>query len=402
MLYKVLGGDAMDPIKNPFQPGAGTRPPELAGRDEILEDARILIGRVKAGRAEKSMILTGLRGVGKTVLLNAIQRNAENEGYRTLTLEATPDRSLREILAMPLRELLFAIDLSANVGDKLKRALAVLKGFASAVKLSYKEIEIGLSIDPAHGANSGDITADLPALLLTVAEAAQEKGVPVALFIDEIQYLTKQELRGLIQTMHLVQQRELPLVFIGAGVSILLADLGNIKTYVERLFNFRTVGPLSKVNSDMAIRIPLVLNDVSIEDAALDMIFLLTQGYPYFIQEWAYLIWNHAQSPLITKKDVDKVTSAVIGRLDEGFFRVRSDRVSATEMEFMQGMASLREESAYRMSDLSKKLNKKQTALSPVRASLIKKGMIYSPALGMVDFTVPMFREYMHRIANSS
>jgi hypothetical protein len=397
VLLRSSGDDAVDPIKNPFQPGAGTRPPELAGRDDILEDARILIGRVKEGRTEKSIIMTGLRGVGKTVLLNTIRRNAEAEAYRTITIEATPDKTLGEMLAMPLRELLYDIDLSANLSDKVKRAFAVLKGFVSSLKVKYEGVEIGLNIDPAHGvADTGDITADLPALLLTVAEAAQEKNVPVALFIDEIQYLTTPELRALIQTMHLMQQRELPLIFIGAGVSVLLADLGNIKTYVERLFNFRSVGALSKEAGDIAIKAPLALNDVGIEEAALDRIYELTQGYPYFIQEWAYLTWNHAASSPITLADVNEVTPTVIGRLDEGFFRVRIDRVSESEQKFMQGMALLGK-GPCKVGDLAKSLGVPLTRLSPARASLIKKGMIYSPEHGQVAFTVPMFDEFIRR-----
>lgn len=387
----------MDPIKNPFQPGAGTRPPELAGRDEIMEDARILIGRVKAGRADRSIIMTGLRGVGKTVLLNTIRRNAEAEGYRTIMLEATPDKSLGEMLAMPLRELLYELDLSSNLSDKVKRAFAVLKGFVGSLKVKYQDVEIGLNIDPAHGvADTGDITADLPTLIATVAEAALEKGVPVALCIDEIQYLTTQELRALIQTMHLIQQRELPVIFVGAGVSILLAELGNIKTYVERLFNFRSVGALSKAASDMAIKAPLAFNDVGIEEDALDKIYELTRGYPYFIQEWAYQVWNHADSSPITLKDINEVTPTVIVRLDEGFFRVRIDRVTATERRFMQAMA-LMGEGPYRTNELSKAFGTGQKTISPTRASLIKKGMIYSPEHGQVAFTVPMFDDFMRR-----
>lgn len=391
----------MDPIKNPFSPGAGSPPPELVGRDPILEDARILLARIKAGRSEKSMLLTGLRGVGKTVLLNTIEQEAETMGYKTILTEAHEQKSLGALLALPLRKTLFALDRAANAGNKAKRALAVLKGFAGTVKIKMGEFEFGLDIEPEHGtADSGDIEEDLPNLFLAVAEAAKEKNTAVAIMIDEVQYLSTQEISALIMALHKMQQRQLPLVFIGSGLPILPALAGESKSYAERLLQFPIIGPLSKIDAAKALRDPV--NDAGIEftNEAIEEIFELTEGYPYFLQEWGYQAWNKANHSPIDLAMIQETTPKVIERLDENFFRVRFNRLTPTEKTYLRAMAELGP-NAQRSSDVANLLKVKPSSLGPVRSKLIKKGMIYSPTHGDMAFTVPLFDEFMRRVMPS-
>ena len=387
----------MDVIENPFSPGAGSPPPELAGRSGILEQARILLGRVQAKRPEKSILLTGLRGVGKTVLLNEIERLASNTGYRTVVLEAHEDKPMAALLVPPLRKLLFELERVAGAGDKAKRALAVLKGFMNGVKDSLGEIEIGLDIDPEKGAaDSGDLESDLPSLFIAVAEAADERRLPIALLIDELQYFSPRELSALIMAMHKMQQRQLPLVLIGAGLPILPGLAGESKSYAERLFSFPDIGPLSEPDAIKALRDPTRAAGVDFEDDALKEIYRLTQGYPYFLQEWGYQSWNRASASPITLHVVQQATPTVIQRLDQNFFRVRFDRLTPGEKRFLRAMASLGS-GPQRSSDIADALRVKINRLGPVRANLIKKGMIYSPAHGDMAFTVPLFDEFMLR-----
>ena len=388
----------MDPIANPFSPGAGSPPPELVGRAGILEEARVLLGRIKAGRPEKSILLTGLRGVGKTVLLNEIERLAIQEGYRTLPLEAHEDKSLAAMLVPPFRKLLYELDRIAGAGNKAKRGLAVLKGFINGVRLTVNGVEIGLDIEAEMGAaDSGDLESDLPNLLMAVAEAAAERGIPVALLIDELQYFSRNELSALIMAMHKMQQGQMPFVLLGAGLPILPGLAGESKSYAERLFSFPKIGALSETDAKKAISDPTRAVGVDVEPDALDEIFPLTQGYPYFLQEWGYQSWNYAKASPITLATVRSATTRVIARLDENFFRVRFDRLTPGEKRFMRAMAGLGS-GAHRSADIADALQLKLSSLGPARANLIRKGMIYSPAHGDMAFTVPLFDEFMLRV----
>lgn len=388
----------MDPIKNPFSPGAGSPPPELVGREPVLEQARILLGRIKTGRSEKSLLLTGLRGVGKTVLLNEIQRLASAEGYRTIEVEAHEDKRLGPLLAPSIRRLLYDLDRLAGAGDKVRRGLAVLRGFISAVKVTVGDVNIGLDIEPERGvADSGDLEIDLPNLLDAVAEAAAERHSAVAVLIDELQYLNRKELGALIMAMHRVQQRRLPLVLVGAGLPILPGLAGESKSYAERLFSFPTIGALAEADARRALRDPVRASGVEFDEAALAEIFTMTRGYPYFLQEWGYQAWNLATSNLIGPDVVRGATSRVISRLDENFFRVRFDRLTPSEKRFLRAMAELGAAAAYKTGDIAAMLGVQVNALGPVRAKLIRKGMIYSPAHGEMAFTVPLFDEFMRR-----
>lgn len=387
----------MDQIRNPFSPGAGSPPPELVGRDPVLEQARVLLGRVKIGRSEKSMLLTGLRGVGKTVLLNEIERLASAAGYRTISVEAHEDKRLAVLLAPYLRRLLFDLDRVAGAGDQVKRGLAVLRSFLGGIKLTVGDIEIGLDIEPEKGAaDSGDLEIDLPNLFVAVAEAAAARDSSIALLVDEIQYFNQKELGALIMAMHKVQQRQLPLVLVAAGLPILPGLAGESKSYAERLFSFPDIGALSAEDAAKALRDPARDAGVTFENDALDEIFRLTKGYPYFLQEWGYQAWNLAPSSPITVDIVHTATPTVIRRLDANFFRVRYSRLTPGEKNFLRAMAELGP-GAHRTGDIAAALGVKVNSLGPVRAKLIKKGMVYSPAHGDMAFTVPLFDEFMMR-----
>ena len=387
----------MDPIRNPFSPGAGSPPPELAGREGILEQARILFGRILARRPEKSLLLTGLRGVGKTVLLNEIERIAARSGFRTILMEAHEGKPLAVLLAPQLRRLLFELDRIKGAGDKARRGLAVLRSFVGAIKIKVGDLDIGLDIEPEAGsADSGDLEVDLPNLFEAVGEAAQERGSAVAILIDEIQYFSSEELSALIMAMHKMQQRQLPLVLVGAGLPILPGLAGESKSYAERLFDFPAVGPLPEADAQRALQDPVRAEGVEFEPRALREIFEHTQGYPYFLQEWGYQAWNRAEASPISAAVVRESSALVSRRLDDNFFRVRFDRLTPRERTYLHAMAELGA-GPYRTGDIADRLGAKISTLGPVRASLIKKGMVYSPSHGEMAFTVPLFDEFMRR-----
>lgn len=387
----------MDPLSNPFSPGAGSPPPELVGRGSLLDDARVLLVRTKRGLSEKSMLFTGLRGVGKTVLLNEIRKSSKSEGYLALAIEAHENKPLGPLLAAQLRPLLFDLDRMAGAGNLAKRALGVLRSFISAIKIEVHDVTIGLDIEPLHGAaDSGDIEVDLPNLVVAVGEAARERGAAIGLFIDEIQYFNQRELGALIMAMHRVQQDRLPIVLLGAGLPILPALAGESKSYAERLFSFADIGALAQVDSNRALQDPAQKAGASFEPQALADIFALTNGYPYFIQEWGYQCWKHAPTPLITPAVVATATAQVTGRLDANFFRVRFDRLTPSEKRFLRAMADLGPD-PQRISAIAHRLNRAVSSLGPTRANLITKGMIYSPAHGDLAFTVPLFDQFMGR-----
>jgi hypothetical protein len=327
-----------------------------------------------------------------------MERMARNDGYRTILIEAHEDKSLAALAAPHLRRLLFELDRLAGAGDKVRRSLAVLKSFIGSVKVSLGDMEVGLDIDPERGAaDSGDLEADLPNLFSSVAEAAEERGTAVAILIDEIQYLRTTELSALIMAMHRMQQRQLPLVLMGGGLPILPGLAGESKSYAERLFTFPNLGPLSEADADKALQDPVEAAGARFDEDALRQIYALTQGYPYFIQEWGYQAWNRAISSPITLQVVRDATQTVIRRLDENFFRVRFDRLTPGEKQFLRAIAELGHGS-HRTGDIADTLGVKVSRLGPMRAKLIRKGMIYSPAHGDIAFTVPLFDEFMRRV----
>lgn len=387
----------MDPLQNPFSPGAGSPPPELAGRDDLLKEAGIALGRIRAGRYERSLMLVGLRGVGKTVLLNRIREMATGNGYRIVMIEATESRSLPALLLPTLRQVLFGLDAMADVSDKVKRGLRVLRSFVGCFKATINEVEFGLNIDPERGtADSGDLEADLSELLVSVGEAAQDRRTAVAIIIDELQYLSEDEMSALIMAVHRISQRQLPIVLIGAGLPQLVGLAGRSKSYAERLFRYPVVGPLTEAEAIKALQSPVVSQDVRFTEEALGELIRITHGYPYFLQEWGYNTWNIAPATPIGIEDVRDATNIAIRKLDESFFRVRFDRLTPREKDYMRALSDLGA-GPHRSGDVADRLGVKVRSIAPLRSGLIRKGMIYSPAHGDTAFTVPLFDEFMLR-----
>jgi predicted transcriptional regulator len=388
----------MDPVINPFAPGAGTQPPELAGRDSLRETMRIALERVRRGLAAKSVLMIGLRGVGKTVLLDRMRDDAEGAGIHTLRIEAPENRSLPALLAPQLRQCLLRISRNEKGKELAQRALRGLAGFAKALKVIYEDIEVGFDFDPEPGlADNGDLEHDLQALLETVGAAAQGAETALAMFIDELQYVKEDELAALITALHRCAQRRLPVILVGAGLPQLRGRMGRAKSYAERLFDFPEVGALDPVAARVAIVKPVEAEGVNINQDALQLIVKNTHGYPYFLQEWGKHTWDVAPASPITRHDVASASTLVIAALDESFFRVRFDRLTPSEKKYLRAMAELGP-GPHRSGDIAAQLGREVTNLAPTRGQLISKGMIWSPSHGDTAFTVPLFDEFMQRI----
>ncbi len=388
----------MDPVTNPFAPGAGAPPPELAGRDAIRESIRIALERVRRGLPAKSVLLIGLRGVGKTVLLDRIREDAEGAGLQTLRIEAPEGRSLPAMLAPELRVALLRMSRNEQVQELARRALRGLAGFARALKLKYHDIEVAVDLDPEPGlADNGDLEHDLQALFEAVGMAAQKAGTALVMFVDELQYVEEAQLAALITALHRCAQRKLPVVLVGAGLPQLRGQMGSAKSYAERLFEFPEIGPLSPVDARLAIAKPIEDEHVVIEPDALDALVARTSGYPYFLQEWGKHTWDAAKASPITRKDVQLASETAMAALDESFFRVRFDRLTPSEKRYLRAMAELGP-GPHRSGDIADVLDVKVTSLGPTRSQLITKGMIWSPNHGDTAFTVPLFDEFMRRI----
>lgn len=387
----------MDTYNNPFNPGAGVSPPELAGRSEVLEQAVTALERTKRGRHAKSLMILGLRGVGKTVLLNEIRKEAEGRGYLVEQIEARDGEDLRQLLIHALRRVLLQLDRPGHTIEAVKKGLRVLRSFIGKITVSAGGVDVTLGVDPEPGhADSGDFEADVKDVLVATAQASKAAKRPVALLIDELQYVSRPELAALIRGMHAVNQEGLPLLLFGAGLPQLAGQAGDAKSYAERLFDFPRLDRLDKDDACKAIRDPVEDEGAHIEEGALDEIYAQTRGYPYFLQEWGYNAWNVARSDSITGKDAATATDQSIRKLDESFFRVRFDRLTPLEREYMRYLAELGE-GPQRSSDVAKAMNRNGRSLGPTRDSLIKKGMIYAPEHGQVAFTVPLFDEFMRR-----
>ena len=388
----------MDPITNPFAPGAGTPPPELAGRDELRETVRVALERVRLGRPTKSVLMVGLRGVGKTVLLDQMRDDAEGRGIQTLRIEAPESRSLPAMLAPELRLALLRLSRNEQAKDLAQRALRALAGFAKSLKVRYSDIEVGFDFDPEPGlADNGDLEHDLQALLEAAGAAARQAGTVLAIFVDELQYVQEDELAALITALHRTGQRRLPVILVGAGLPQLRGRTGRAKSYAERLFDFPEIGPLSPDSAKLAIVKPALDLGVTVTPEALDRIVDETRGYPYFVQEWGKHAWDSADASPITVEDVDVASASAVAALDESFFRVRFDRLTPVEKRYLRAMAELGP-GPHRSGDIAAALNRDVTSLGPTRSQLIAKGMIWSPHHGDTAFTVPLFDEFMRRI----
>lgn len=388
----------MKPYLNPFAPGAGMPPPELAGRDTLLSDAMLAIKRNTTGKSARSFIYVGLRGVGKTVLLNEVQAIADGKGAITDFIEVSNNNSLAKVMIATMRAILLKLDRMKNVSDKVKRGLRILKSFVGAVKVRHGDIEFSIDIDAESGvADSGTLTRDLAELFVAVGEAAKSRTSSIVLLIDEIQNIPEAEYEALIMAIHRVNQRKLPILVVGAGLPLLVKLSGKAKTYAERLFEYPTIGALKKSDASRALVKPLANANVSINSEAADLVIRKTQGYPYFIQEWGYQIWNKATGSSINKADVIKCSEAAIARLDQNFFHSRYERLSDVQKKYLRAMAELGP-GPHRSGDIAKILGKSTSQLGTTREGLIRNGMIYSPEYGKTAFTVPLFDEFMKRI----
>jgi len=388
----------MDPRTNPYAPGAGTIPPELAGRDDIIEKASIALDRCRNGLASRGLFLVGLRGVGKTVLLTRISQEAEAKDFAVVSIETPEKRSLPALLIPALRTTLLKLDIMAVVSDLGKRALRVLGGFIGAMKLKYNDIEFGLDLGKEPGvADSGDLEHDLIELFVEIGKTAKERKTALAIFIDEIQYIEEEQFAALIMALHKCTQNQLPVILIGAGLPQLVGQAGRAKSYAERLFEYPNIGPLSREAAKKALESPAHKYSVSYDKNAMDEILLQTMCYPYFLQEWGKHSWQCAKQSPITLNDVKLATNLAISELDANFFRVRFDRLTPTEKKYLRAMASLKENSR-RSGDIASILQRDVQAVAPIRAQLINKGMIFSPSHGDNSFTVPLFDGYLKRV----
>ena len=383
----------MDPLENPYRPGAGTSPPALIGRDELINNFAIAVRRTLGGRPGKSVMPIGLRGVGKTVLLNRFAEIATHEGLKVAFIEAPETGDFRTLLAVRLRKIL--LDLDQGLGRRaVLRALRVLKSFSYQLPDGSS---ISLGVDPLAGqADSGLLADDVTDLLVAVGEAAAEERSGVLLAIDEVQYLAEAELAALITAIHRTTQMDLPVILVGAGLPQLPGLVGEAKSYAERLFDFPLIGSLDKRQAAEVLTIPAESLGVSYTAEALAAVIDQTEGYPYFLQEWGYHLWNTATTNPISGDDARAVTPIVLDQLDRNFFLVRLDRLTPKEKEYLKAMADLGP-GPHRSGDIAAKLGVRVESVAPRRSGLITKGMIYSPAHGDTAFTVPLFDEFLHR-----
>jgi len=385
----------MDSVRNPFAPGAGSPPPDLAGRDEIIDDAMTALKRILIGRHAQSQMLLGLRGTGKTVLLNTIEGAADATGYLTSVVEAPEGKPLADLLYPRMQQVLRKVSLSAAAKAKAHAALKALRSFSATFKIQVGDFSV--AVDPEPGvADSGNLEYDLTDMFVAIGEAAKSAGKGWCLLIDEVQYLRELELAALIVAIHKVNQKQLPVIFFGAGLPQLAGLSGDAKSYAERLFSYPKIGALTDEAAKQALRGPIEGEGEKITEAGLAKVTAITKGYPYFLQEWGFQAWSVAETSPIDVDDIEAATLGALRRLDDGFFQVRFDRLTPKEREYVIAMAELGE-GPYRSSDVADRLGEAPSKLGPRRAKIIAKGMIYSPQYGDIDFTVPMFDDYLRR-----
>lgn len=370
----------------------------MAGRDDLCRHVQIALERTRLCRPAKSLLMVGLRGVGKTVLLSRMRDDAERAGIHTLYMEAPEDRSLPSILAPRLRQALLRLSRIEKVRDLANRSLRALAGFVNALKMKFTDLEVTLDLEPEPGlADNGILEDDLQALLEIVGKACRKADVALVLFLDEMQYVPEEQLAALVTSLHRCAQQSLPVCLVGAGLPQLRGRMGQAKSYAERLFDFPKVGPLSPEDARYAIEQPARENLVAFREEAIERIVGQTEGYPYFLQEWGKHVWDVASQSPITLEDVQEASRLALADLDQSFFRVRFDRLTPTQKQYLRAMAQLGPGS-HRSGDIADVLDRKVTSLGPIRSHLIAKGMIWSPSHGDTAFTVPLFDGFLRRI----
>jgi hypothetical protein len=386
----------VDPVRNPYSPGAGTRPPALVGREAELEALDVAVQRLLLGRDGRSLMLTGLRGVGKTVLLNEFEHIAQARGMFHEHLEITEDGNLPARLASAMRRVLLAMDARRRIGERVRRALGVLKAFTLRLPDGP---ELGIEVEAILGpADSGDLSSDLAGLFVELGEVARDHQTGVLFTIDELHYVSLRTLEALVTGLHRASQLLLPITVAGAGLPSLANLAGEAKSYAERMFIFPVIGSLGAREAREALVVPALDEGVEWTPGALDRVVAVTQGFPYFLQEFGKRAWDAAEGPdLITLDDVERSIPVAIAEMDDGFFRVRTGRTSDSERLYLRAMAEIGP-GPVRTAAVAEVLGKKLTALGPTRDGLIKKALCYSPRWGEIDFTVPMFGEFMRRL----
>lgn len=390
----------MDRIRNPFTPGAGYLPPELAGRNQVIEDGQVVALRTKLHRAERGLMLIGPRGVGKTVLLKCLSEHARENGIIPVISEIRNDKSDLEDLAQKLKEALYTLDFKCKVKSYIQEAFSVLGNFVRKFSLNIGDVGVSVELHRGLG-ESGNMELDLSQVLLSSARAAKAASTAIGLYIDELQNLDEEAMRGIIVALHRSAQELLPLYMIGSGLPTIRTLVGKSKTYAERMFVYETIGALDEDASWAALVKPFEDNGVSVEDAAFSEMFKASAGYPFFLQECGYQVWQHAKRSPIAVDDVVAILPQVMESLDRSFFEVRFDRVTAVEKRFLMAMAQGEPEKPQSIVDIAERMGRSANSLSMMRRSLIKKGMIFSPSIGMVAYTVPMFGAYMMRMSSA-
>jgi hypothetical protein len=385
----------VDAVSNPYSPGAGTRPPALVGREEQIDAMDVSLQRLLKGRDGRSQMLTGLRGVGKTVMLNEFEVLAESRGFFHEHIEVSEDGDLAPRLAAAFRRVLLAMDARKRIGERVKRALGVLKAFSLRLPNGP---EIYIDVDAVFGpADSGDLATDLSGLFVELGEVARDNGTGVLITIDELHYVNLHVLEALVMGLHRAAQLQLPITIAGAGLPSLATLTGEAKSYAERMFIFPIIGSLPPGEAREALTVPAADEGVFWEESALKEVLRVTSGYPYFLQEFGKQAWNIATGPdRITEEDVRLSLPVATAELDDGFFRVRTGRTTDAERLYLRAIAELGPGPA-RSGEVARLLGKASPALGPTRDGLIKKALCYSPRYGEVDFTVPMFDAFMKR-----
>ena len=393
----------MDPVRNPYAPGAGQRPPELAGRTRQLDTFDVVLERVSGGRPERSVMLTGLRGVGKTVLLNQLRSAARSRGWGTGKLEARPDQELRRPLASALHMAVRQIAVSHRNPEMVDDFLGILKAFAlraTADKGMRERWQPGIDVPAVPGrADSGDIEIDLVELLMEAAQLARDIGVGIAVFVDEMQDLGPTDVSAICGACHELSQEAAPLIVVGAGLPHLPAVLSASKSYSERLFGYHKIDRLDRDAADFALIAPAEREQVKFTEDALTTLYDKADGYPYFVQAYGKAAWDvAAQSPIVAE-DVELAAPAAEEELAVGFFGSRYERATPAEREYMRAMADLSgDDGPVSTASVATELGRKPASLSPARDGLIKKGLIYSAERGTIGFTVPHFGRYLRSV----
>ncbi|WP_282778212.1 ATP-binding protein [Nocardia sp. CC201C] len=393
----------MDPVRNPYAPGAGQRPPELAGRGRQLDAFDVVLERVARGRPERSVMLTGLRGVGKTVLLNQLRSAARARGWGTGKLEARPDQGLRRPLSSALHMAVRSIATTHRNPEQMDDFLGILKAFAlraTADKGMRERWNPGIDVPAVTGrADSGDIEIDLVELLLEAAQLVRDRGVGIAVFIDEMQDLGPADVSAICGACHELSQDAAPLIVVGAGLPHLPAVLSASKSYSERLFSYHRIDRLDRDSADQALIAPAERENVKYTEQALDTLYRKADGYPYFVQAYGKATWDVAAQSPITAEDVEVAAPHAEEELAVGFFGSRYERATPAEREYMRAMADLAgDEGPVPTAAVAKHLERKPASLSPARDGLIKKGLIYSAERGSIGFTVPHFGRYLRGV----